>query len=333
MVASIEEARTERTEAFREREEALREREEALREREEARTERIENIRAREEEREMREQELLEKCLRHLPDYGAEISRLDQTHCSKTGTWIASDHRFESWIDETSGQRALWLTGIPGAGTSRQVRYGNQRADCPAGKTYLCFAILRHLEMNVKVAKSANLLYAFPTYDCIGGNTSIAIFESFVYQICQSNPLLTPVVTLDYQKSRGHFRPPARFLAELLEKLICGTEPTYMIVDGLDECEESQRKEILETIICLSQKCSNLRVLFSSRREVDIDRVLQGICQIVPVDQHNRGDIQSYVTVQLQEICQKARTSGDLVANIKSLVRPIVTQANGKRAF
>lgn len=91
----------------------------------------------------------------------------------------------------------------------------------------------------------------------------------------------------------------------------------FVIVDGLDECEHVERKEVIDILMNIVGQCNamdpgKLRVLLVSQYHPEIYRVLHsstatslrpGIFKIT--DTHNRSDIETYVTSWVERIAQK----------------------------
>ncbi|KAF8241833.1 hypothetical protein K440DRAFT_608109 [Wilcoxina mikolae CBS 423.85] len=287
----------------------------------EARNEREEALRRHQEERDFRELTRLEKNIsHHTRAYAERLHDIEDKYCADTGNWIFTDPRFQSWINANasdSKQRLLWLAGIPGA-----------------GKTYLCFSILRHLQAKVEAVESACVVYAFPTYD--DGNTKSAVMESILYQLCRANTALIPAANREYDThaSRSRISDP---WDNLLEIFISRTDPVYMILDGLDECDETHRKKLLETTLKLCNDCPNLHVLVSSRKEVDIRQRLETNAEMVAVEEWNRSDIERYVTHEVCGLWERIKHIAKpeienilMLENIKSqpIVPHILSEAN-----
>lgn len=176
------------------------------------------------------------------------------------------------------------------------------------------------------------MLYAFPTYDDTSGNTHAAITGSLVYQICQKHPPLIPAANKEYDTlSRRHGGLLINPWGKLLETFICGSEPVYIILDGLDECDESQRKQLLETILNLCSCCPNLCTLVSSRKEVDIRRKLEKQCEMIIVEEKNRADIKRFVTGEINTLWSEIKHVAEPGASdfFKEVARNIVIQSGG----
>ena len=100
----------------------------------------------------------------------------------------------------------------------------------------------------------------------------------------------------------GHQQPSTSALHLALKQIIGGFGHTYIVIDALDECTE--RRKILAWIIDLLQAgVDSLHLLFSSRREHDIeDRLATGIEGLVRVSLTERSlnlDIVTYIDARL----------------------------------
>lgn len=112
-------------------------------------------------------------------------------------------------------------------------------------------------------------------------------------------------------------RANTKLAKKLLEDLCLITPKTFMIVDGLDECDHGERKEITGILMELVGLCNasdpgKLRVLLVSQYSPEIYKSLHssvatnlrpGILKIAETD--NRGDIETYVALWVVQIAQK----------------------------
>ena len=178
--------------------------------------------------------------------------------------------------------------------------------------------------------ESIYILYAFPTYDDAGGNTEAAIIRSLLYQLCRANQSLIPAANKEYdaRQSRSLL---LNTWGKLLEKFIHGSQLVYIILDGLDECDEMERGCLLRTILGLWKNCSNLHVLVASRKEVDIRRVLKPECETLIVEEKNRTDIEWFVTREMDNLWAEISHSAEPRARefFKTVAHNIVNQSEG----
>jgi len=196
------------------------------------------------------------------------------------------------------------------------------------GKTFLSFSILQHLQAKVASVEGACAIYAFPTYD--NGNTKTAVVESILYQLCRANTALIPAANQEYDShiSKGRIFDP---WDKLLETFICRAEPMFMVLDGLDECDQNHRKKLLEIIIKLCNDCPNLRVLVSSRKEVDIRQKLETNALMVAVEDRNRSDIEQFVKKEINDLWEGIKDIAEPETEefIKDLAGNIACQSEG----
>ena len=182
--------------------------------------------------------------------------------------------------------------------------------------------------------ESIYILYAFPTYDDAGGNTEAAIIRSLLYQLCRANQSLIPMVNKEHD-DRHNRSLLLNTWGKLLGTFICGSEPVYIILDGLDECDEIERKQLLKTILGLWKNCSNLHVLVASRKEVDIRQELETKCETLIVEEKNRTDIKRFVTREINDLWRKIRHIAEPTAGefFKVVAHNIIDQSEGARSI
>jgi hypothetical protein len=123
-----------------------------------------------------------------------------------------------------------------------------------------------------------------------------------------------------HAKRTGSGEPVLRSLQlarKLFEDFCSIPEKIFIIVDGLDECEQIERKQLLEFLIQIVTHCDTnepgkLRVMVVSQDYADIRRALHSSStnKIVPnvvsmSEADNRHDIHSYVRVWVDRIAIK----------------------------
>jgi hypothetical protein len=106
----------------------------------------------------------------------------------------------------------------------------------------------------------------------------------------------------------------------------------FLVVDGLDECESVDRKEILETLTRLAGECNvtepgKLRVLVVSQHYADIQRSLQSSAatklapRIIALSESDvQSDIKTYVRIWVEKIASvNAPFSEDMKEYLRNL--------------
>lgn len=146
-------------------------------------------------------------------------------------------------------------------------------------------------------------------------NCALAVYKGILNQLVAQHPYLVPHC---HEKrlsvSDVSLRSPA--LAKQLLEVLCAAIPKqYIIIDGLDECELNERKEILKFFVklaessCESEPAGRLRILFVSQDYVEIRKILveskakPKILCLTP--DHNRSDISNFVEYWVNRIQEK----------------------------
>lgn len=101
-------------------------------------------------------------------------------------------------------------------------------------------------------------------------------------------------------------------------------DATYIIIDGIDECDFSERKAILSfmtSLVANSATPGKLRTLFVSQDENDIKKLLRSCTILRLTDDHNRSDIETYALKRSHEIQDKFQLLDETRHYIVKLVR------------
>jgi len=104
--------------------------------------------------------------------------------------------------------------------------------------------------------------------------------------------------------------------------------PTYLVLDGLDEIELPERRQLLSELVKLRSECKTARILISSRAESDIERVL-GALPRIRVDHHNSGSIQVFVERQSAEWFAQRDFFPQEKREIEALLAPVASKSEG----
>jgi len=178
------------------------------------------------------------------------------------------------------------------------------------------------------------VLFAFLRNDTEFKRTRTAILHSLIFQLFHENQALLPVVLAAHKSEPRKLRTSIDYLCQLLKDMIWNVdaELTYIIIDGLDECEESERQLILKTMVQLSNDCPTLRLAVASRDEKDISRILNNVAQLILVNTENNSDISWYIGAQMDELWRDIRPTTPLSGTytcINTMREPLMRKANG----
>lgn len=87
-------------------------------------------------------------------------------------------------------------------------------------------------------------------------------------------------------------------LKALLSSMAQSIKNVFIVIDALDECIDT-RPEVLDTLKDLHvSPTSNIRVLYTSRKEIDIKEALSEFVQVLIAAQSS--DLKLYVTSEIQ---------------------------------
>uniref|UniRef100_A0A8H7K1T9 NACHT domain-containing protein n=1 Tax=Bionectria ochroleuca TaxID=29856 RepID=A0A8H7K1T9_BIOOC len=189
-----------------------------------------------------RDQRLLESLSTH--DYSTPLKEACKIRNCNTATWIFSTPEFTSWNIQ-QGPSLLWCSGKIGS-----------------GKTVVTASMIQHLFTTKH--KNTVITYFFAQYNDAQSLKAETIVRSIVRQT------LNPMDLSEKIKDELKGLDEERFLQfekviELLKGRITKFDCFYIILDGLDECNPSERRVLLEAISSLITIKPKLKVFIASR--------------------------------------------------------------------
>lgn len=242
------------------------------------------------------------------------------TAISRTCEWLFEHPEYRSWIgldqEEKSGG-LLWIKGKPGAGKSTLM------------KAMLCRSDLR--------SNSSEVVKVGFFFNSLGGlleKSPLGLLRSLLLQILQHDRNLLRGFLHLYRKKISLHGPNWEWYAgELADYFISAVAnerhngSTIIIIDALDECEETRARELVaffQTLISSSSadNQSKVRICLSSRYypNIHVDN-----CREFRMDEFNDQDIRTYVETRLD--LQSAKSG--FFHGVFNLVTEIVRKAAG----
>ncbi|KAL2048384.1 hypothetical protein N7G274_000295 [Stereocaulon virgatum] len=204
-----------------------------------------------------------------------------------TGEWLLENKHFLDW--DAGRNSCLWLHAMAGA-----------------GKTILASTVIRHL---IARHTPASVAYFFFDFKDVVKQDVVSLLSSLLAQCCRTaDPLPSALLSLFQRHSaRDPDRPTSPTAWELVQVLmdvISAREDLFLVVDALDECRQRPLLlEVLETIAnVFDNPSSRCRILYTSRVEVDIQRVFTKL-RVIPLpvqNQHVDHDVALYVRAILE---------------------------------
>lgn len=155
-----------------------------------------------------------------------------------TGKWLVNSDVFKTW--ESGDNLMLWCPGIPGA-----------------GKTFLASIVIKKLR-ELRRDGSVGVLMLYCSYNDPVAQSVDALISTLIKQVIQEHPLIDQNLE---DMHAGHYRketrPSLQELKKVLGKVLSQYDKAYIVVDGLDELlEEDRRIELLECLRSLQGKVS-----------------------------------------------------------------------------
>ncbi|KAI1122503.1 hypothetical protein F5Y10DRAFT_72272 [Nemania abortiva] len=239
------------------------------------------------------------------PDlYDRRLSFLRDRCVPGCAEWLLRDAKFNSWLDISKTTLSwLWLQGIPGA-----------------GKTYLAAMIIDHMR------KSHRTLFALVNHINKMSLTALSVIQSLLFQAAEDDKELRPILV---ETKERELHGNTEHAAGLLGTLLATAGETYIIIDGLDELEETERKILLNHLAEISESSEALRILICSRVEHDISDMLNTKAMSIRVNDRNHGSIQVYVDHRTRSLTASREFDSDTELELFSLISPLSAKANG----
>lgn len=224
------------------------------------------------------------------------------------GLWLLENTKVKAWLDPTDANaNLLWLKGIPGAGML--VSYHVKTILKKLGKTILTsrlIAVMREMDRH-------NVVFFYCKDEDKLRNSLAAILKGFISQLLTINSGVLSYLYDECAKSREVTIESLPALKSLITIAVDCGEPLWLIVDGLDECEQKERRKVLNWMLPLlksEDRPSNLRLLKVSRDEGDIGARLSKAPWITLHDlAAHSNEIRVYTSRKLMKIQKKFQLS------------------------
>ncbi|KAH0841037.1 hypothetical protein FOPE_06274 [Fonsecaea pedrosoi] len=232
-----------------------------------------------------------------------ESAKSAREEYAQTGLWITQKEKVSSWLaDDLPRSPILWMHGIPGA-----------------GKTILASIIIQAcLEACVRQNQHrAAYFYCrrddVTTTTCVGILKGLLAQQLYWYRGDDVESDLTPDLVPFFDEERRKSCEPVLSSDQITKKLfrtVSGEgQRQYIVVDGLDECRQEERRSLLPFLTSLvkgvdDREPSKLRILIISQEEPDIRGLLSSAEEFAITRDDNSQDIRAFVqawTVKIQE--------------------------------
>ena len=217
-------------------------------------------------------------------DYSAKHRAIRRLRHERTGEWLLEHKTFVQWILSTHSQEFI-CHGIPGS-----------------GKSVLASTIIDHLADESRLGEP--VAYYYCDYADRSTLHSEQICGALLKQLLTQGLLAKSAVDrVERVYDKGFRKPDSVEAEELLMSTVSLCKPTFIVLDGLDECEEHTQRSMISVIKrILSQSSSSpIKVLIMCRSEHWVCQVLDNAVQIQVTEALSAADIDIFVKSSIQK--------------------------------
>ncbi|KAG0131110.1 hypothetical protein HOY82DRAFT_647283, partial [Tuber indicum] len=206
-----------------------------------------------------------------------------------TGRWFTEGRDFQNWLK--AGKSFLWLHGIPGA-----------------GKTVLSSTIIEYVSTKFAKEPGSMLTYFYCDFKEVSKQNAFSLIGSIIWQIANQKLTMPQDVEDFFLAKSGDGPPKLLALIDLLRHLLRRIDKLAIIVDALDECRDSLKSTVLETLRELTGM-SNVNLLVVSRDDLNIKLHFEGLPHLGILKDVVAKDIELYISHTIERSGKLRRLS------------------------
>ncbi|EQB58428.1 hypothetical protein CGLO_01329 [Colletotrichum gloeosporioides Cg-14] len=228
-----------------------------------------------------------------------------------SGQWIFEEPEYLSWSDtNTLKNSVLYINGIPGAGKT----------------TLVSLIISRLLEVHTpNHSPPVSVSYFYFKHGDDERNSHESFLRAILTQLINQNTMSSQEFFEDFAKQNEVTIRSRESLETLTERALEEYRVSYLILDGLDECEREQARRTVEWLLALLGLDkyigkTSLRIIFSGQRDGLLEDVLSEFPNIRLESSKHNADIERYCLQYASKRQKRFRLNKDLEVHIASLV-------------
>ena len=235
--------------------------------------------------------------------------------------WILDLQEFSSWLRPSGSESMFWIRGAPGVGKTALAKFVYRQlreivlgdASPPITKKFQWASAIRKNQSG-----SFQVLACFFDNGNPVRNSGLSVVQSLLYQVLSADHKLSRYVRgkqLFRRQQRGDFSQYMELLSVVLQNT--SLSETVIVLDALDQCEESSRSLLIESMKAIASQ-SKVKVLFTSRSipAVNIEPTIK--IDMDYTNEHVERDINRYVMTAVKDLARKRKLPVQLEIDITS---------------
>ena len=136
--------------------------------------------------------------------------------------------------------------------------------------------------------------------------------RSIAAQLVRCQPDIVPYVHQNYIDTALH--PSPKLMRKLLREILTATNCCRIVLDGIDECEDAQQRDVLSTFLDLQQDATDsCKILFASRNDENLIKALLRHNTVIPMRGQTDDAIRLFVNSKIAELTDKFESLDDIV--------------------
>lgn len=272
----------------------------------------LQEKREKESVQQSRQQQRADEMKREILDWLAhpdpseihEMARRDRNDQAKTGRWFLDGSVFQQF--KTNPQSVLWLHGESGC-----------------GKSVLCSAVVDEILAMQRRESRIQLAYWYFSVTDKHRITFDNLLRALAAQLILQCPVPSFLLNVWSERKLGRETPKRADLIQTIQEVLVA-EPFrnhFMVIDALDEADETDRAEIMRLIRSLALLKTEIHLLVTSRTNtVGVEKEIKDLTSfyIVAIEGQNADlDISAHVTERLENDSALVKWSPELRQTIK----------------
>jgi Cdc6-like AAA superfamily ATPase len=223
-----------------------------------------------------------------------------------TGQWFLKRPEFVAWVEAPSG--TLLCPGIPGA-----------------GKTFMSALVVNHLRETPPRYEDTGVAVLYCSYSMREEQTKEKLLAGLLRQLINHQHAEWEKIQAFYGrcKSAGR-RPSFSELSGLLQRVAGTYSRVFIVLDALDECEDTERLPLLSELRRLQPLLPSLKLMFTFRPHVDVTDTFTAAvtCEI----RADFWDLEHYISEQLPRLSSHVKQTAGLRDEV---IQGIIKAADG----